>query len=252
MDLQLVGKRCLITGATSGIGAGVARVLAQEGARIAMIGRNAPRLEESADSIQTECGSRPTVLTADLTEASSVLRVAGEAMREFGGVDVLVNNAGGSRPVTLDASEADWDEALDLNFSAARRLTQALLPGMLAHHWGRIISVSGSMEPRSLNAAVAAKGALHLWSKGLSGDVAARGVTVNCVAPGRINSDQILNRLHPDPHARAAFIEQNIPAGHFGEPEDVGRLVAFLASPLAGYITGTVIAIDGGMHHFAH
>ena len=179
-------------------------------------------------------------------------RIAAEAEAALGHVDILVNNAGGSRPLPTDAADAAWDEAFALNFTAARRLTEALLPAMRQRKWGRIVSISGSMEPRSLNAASAAKAALHLWAKGLACDVAADGVTINTIPPGRINSAQILNRLHPTQEARDAFIAKNIPIGYFGEPEDIGHLVAFLASPQARYITGAVIPVDGGMRASAH
>lgn len=173
-------------------------------------------------------------------------------LRQVGTVDILINAVGAFHPTTLNDSDCSWDDAFALNFTPARRLTQALLPAMQAQGWGRIINISGSMEPRSLSAASAAKGALHLWAKGLAGDVAAQGVTVNTLQPGRINSEQVRERLHTSEAARQAFIAQHIPIGYFGEPEDMAYLAAFLCSPLARYITGAVIPVDGGMHYFAH
>jgi 3-oxoacyl-[acyl-carrier protein] reductase len=252
VDLNVKGRVALISGASSGIGAGVARVLAHEGVRVAITARRADLLEKLAAEIVAGGRERPLVVAGDITDAGDIARIAAETTAALGPVDILVNSVGGSRPISTDAPNAAWEEAFALNFTAARRLTEAVLPSMRARNWGRIINISGSMEPRSLNAASAAKAALHLWAKGLSCDVAGDGVTINTIPPGRINSEQILTKLHPTEEARQVFIKQNIPAGYFGEPEDIGHLVAFLASPLARYITGAVIPVDGGMHFFAH
>jgi 3-oxoacyl-[acyl-carrier protein] reductase len=170
---------------------------------------------------------------------------------ELGGLDVLVNNAGSSRPVKWNASEEQWLEGMTLNFELVRRLTNQFVPTMRAQNWGRIINITGANEPPGVNIASVAKAALHNWAKGLSRELAPDGITINCLPPGRINSEQILGRLHPTAENRKAFIDANIPIGFFGEPEDMGYLVAFLASPLARYITGEVIHVDGGMHRFA-
>lgn len=252
MDLNLKGRTALVSGASTGIGVGVARVLAREGVRVVITARRHDLLEQIARQIEVTGTDRPIVTSGDVTDAGDVVRIAAEATAAVGTIDILVNCAGGSRPMRQDAPDADWDEAFGLNFTAARRLTQAVLPAMQARQWGRIVNISGSMEPRSLNAASAAKAALHLWAKGLSCDVAAQDITVNTIPPGRINSEQILDKLHPAEEDRRAFIDRNIPIGYFGEPEDIGHLVAFLASPLARYITGAVIPVDGGMHFFAH
>ncbi len=252
MDLQLNGRTCIVTGASTGIGAGCARVLAAEGARVAIVGRRAHLLDELADGIAAAGAERPLVIVADLLQTTGAAQVAKTALDAFGHVDVLVNSLGNSRTLKPDAGDAAWDEAMNLNFTSTRRMTEAVLPQMRARKWGRVINITGSMEPRATNGATAAKGAVHMWSKGLSCDVAAEGVTVNCIPPGRINSEQILGRLYPTEESRRDFIERFIPIGYFGEPEDIGNLVAFLSSPLARYITGTVIHVDGGMHNFGH
>ncbi|WP_337244842.1 SDR family oxidoreductase [Luteimonas sp. gir] len=252
MDSQIAGRAALVSGASAGIGAGIVRVLAGHGVRLAVTARRRERLAQLADQIIATGACAPVIISGDVTDSRQAARIVADAVAALGPIDILVNSAGGSRPTRPDAPDCDWDEALALNFTAARRMTQAVLPSMLERRCGRVINLSGSMEPRSLNAATAAKAALHLWAKGLSCDVAAQGITINTIAPGRIHSEQILDTLHPTEESRRDFIERHIPIGYFGEPEDVGHLVAFLASPQARYITGAVIPIDGGMHGFAH
>ena len=252
MDLKMGRHSALITGASSGIGAGIAKVLAGEGIQVVMTARRADRLEQLAAEITKSGGVPPVVMAGDIANMNDLTRIVNESIECIGRIDILVNSAGGWRALPMEDAGAVWEEAFALNFTAPRLLTEAVLPAMRTRHWGRIINISGSMEPRSSNAATPAKAALHLWAKGLSCDVASDGVTINCIAPGRISSEQILNKLHPTEEARRAFIAGNIPAGYFGDPEDIGYLVAFLASPLARYITGAVIPVDGGMHFFAH
>ncbi|MGB8664462.1 MAG: SDR family oxidoreductase [Serratia inhibens] len=252
MNLQLQDRVALVTGASEGIGAGMVRVLAAQGVTVVATARREERLLALADEIERSGAPRPHAIAADITDAAALGNMLAQAARQVGTIDILINAVGGARPTALSEGDAGWEEAFALNFTPARRVTHALLPGMQKQGWGRVINISGSMEPRSLNAATAAKGALHLWAKGLASELAAQGITVNTLQPGRINSEQVREKLHPTEAARQAFIKQNIPIGYFGEPEDMAYLAAFLCSPLARYITGAVIPVDGGMHYFAH
>jgi 3-oxoacyl-[acyl-carrier protein] reductase len=178
-------------------------------------------------------------------------RSAAAAEAALGQVDIVINAAGASGPTTLESPDEAWEESYALNFASIRRLTHGLVPGMRKRGWGRIINISGTMEPRALNTAGAAKAALQAWAKGLARVVAKDGVTVNTIAPGRIWSEQIRERLHPDDAERQRFIDAEIPIGRFGEPEEFAVMAVFLASPVASYVTGAVIPVDGGMRRFA-
>ena len=251
MDLQLNGSVCLVSGASAGIGIGIVHVMAREGVKLAITARRRDRLEAVADEIAAETGERPLVIAIDLLKEEAPRVIHDKVHAEFGRLDILVNNAGVSSPIDPLSSDAEWNAGFDIKFTTTRRLTNAFLPGMREQKWGRIINISGIVEPFGTSAAQAASAATHAWANGLSRDLAREGITVNCVPPGRINSEQILERIHPTEESRRAFIDAHIPMGRFGEPEELGHLVAFLASPLAGYITGTVIPVDGGMQRFS-
>ncbi|MEZ5854186.1 MAG: SDR family oxidoreductase [Hyphomicrobiaceae bacterium] len=248
MDLKLDGLAALITGASAGIGTGIAECLAREGARLALAGRNLGALEEMAERARKLGARDVVVLTGDISTTEGCESVAQGARDAFGGrVDILVNNAGGSRPLGPGQdTDAAWEESFALNFTSARRMTGLLIDPMKANGFGRVVNITGAIYGKAINAAGPAKAALLTWSRALAFEVAAKGITVNCVAPGRINSVQILERLHPSDASRQAYIKDNIPIGRFGEPAELGVLVAFLASPLAGYISGAHIPVDGG------
>lgn len=251
MDLQLNGKASLVTGASAGIGDGIARVLAREGVRLAITARRGDRLEALADEIAAETGTRPFIVTADLMDADAPEAVRAAVHGEFGGLDILVNNAGLSSPLDPLMPDAVWNTHFDLKFSTVRRLTNAFMPEMRQRGWGRIINITGIIEPAGTSPALAACAAAHAWSKGLSRDLAKDGITVNCVPPGRVESEQILKKYPDGSKAREDLTRNHIPMGRFGVPEELANLVTFLASPRADYITGTVIPVDGGMARFA-
>jgi 3-oxoacyl-[acyl-carrier protein] reductase len=247
MDLELSGKIAVVTGTSVGLGREIAKVLAGEGVRTVVVARRAQLLSSLQDEIEKSGGPRPLALPLDLYEPDAPARIRDAALSTYGRVDILINNAGGSRPIPWDSPDAAWDESFSINFTAVRRTTQALLPGMIERRWGRVLCVTGSAEPSSVNAAVAAKAGVHAWAKGLSREVGQHGITINCLSPGRIHSEQIDQRLHPTPESQADFA-RNIPLGYFGDPADLAFLAAFLCSPKARYITGERIHVDGGLH----
>ena len=249
MDLQLSDRTALVTGASTGIGRGIALALAEEGVRLAISARRANLLEEVAEAIAAKGGHRPVVIASDLYAEDAAATLAAAALRGLGHVDILVNNAGGSRSFTdLHVGEDRWQEAMTLNFHRPRQLADALIDGMIARSWGRVVNITGKSEPEHVNGVFCAKAGIHSWAKGLSRMVGRHGITVNSIAPGRIHSEQILRNYSPE--YRQWQADNEIPVGRYGEPEDLANLVCFLASPRASYITGTVIPVDGGLRRY--
>ena len=249
MDMQLQGKTALITGASMGIGRGIALALAAEGVRLALTARRLDKLQELGAAIVATGGAPPLLISQDMYAPDAAQMLSQAALHGLGQVDILVNNAGGSRSFKeLHVSEAQWEEALTLNFHRPRQLADALIDSMIAQRWGRIINITGKSEPDHVNGAFCAKAGMHSWAKGLSRMVGRDGITVNCIAPGRIHSEQIFRNYTSE--YRQWQCDNEIPMGRYGEPEDLANLVVFLASPLASYITGAVIPVDGGLRRY--
>ena len=249
MDMQLKGRTALVTGASAGIGRGIALALAAEGVKLALTARRVDRLREVAAEITAAGGPAPVLIEQDMYAEDAAQRLATEAVKGLGRVDILINNAGGSRSFKdLHVSEAQWQEAMTLNFHRPRQLADALIDQMITNRWGRIINITGKSEPEHVNGAFCAKAGMHSWAKGLSRMVGQHGITVNCVPPGRIHSEQIYRNYTPE--YRQWQCENEIPMGRYGEPEDMANLVTFLASPRASYITGAVIPVDGGLRRY--
>lgn len=250
MDLQLQNKRALVTGASSGIGRAIGLCLASEGVQLCVTARRQDLLHTLSEEITRAGGKTPCLIVQDMMEDGAGERIAEAATYALGAVDILMNCAGGSRlPVPVEDQEPEWEEMMRLNFERVRQLTHALVPEMVRQGWGRVVNISGKSEFTTFITASSAKAALHAWSKGLSLTVGRHGVTVNCIQPGRIMSDQI-RRKYSDAF-RAEQSAGEIPVGRYGEPEELATLAAYIASPLASYITGTVIPVDGGLRRYA-
>lgn len=252
MQLLLNNKKCIVTGASQGLGKAIAILLAAEQCDLVLVARRKKPLEEVKKLIQKKYNCKVVALSIDVTSNNADIKIKDFALKQLGTIDVLINSAGGSRPTTWDAPESFWEEGMSLNFTALRKLTTRIIPIMTKNKWGRVINITGSVEPREVNVANAAKSAVHAWAKGLSRVVAADGITINSISPGRLNTEQILKRRHPNIKERKKFIKENIPVGYFGDPEDLACLAVFLSSPIARYITGELIHVDGGMKRFAH
>ena len=250
MDLQLKGKTALVTGTSQGIGRAIAKMLAGEGVKLCIAARRKNLLEELAGEITAAGGTAPAIVETDIMQDGAPQKLADAARAALGHIDILVNSAGGSRPaIPIDAPEEEWQSVMMLNFVRVRQLTHAVLPDMIKGKWGRIINLSGKSEPDALLAATPAKAAIHGWSKGLSREVGKHGITVNCIPPGRIMSEQIRRKYSDE--FRAKESAHDIPVGRYGEPEELAALAVFLSSPLASFITGTLMPVDGGMRRFA-
>jgi 3-oxoacyl-[acyl-carrier protein] reductase len=252
MDLQLSGKTAVVTGASVGLGRAIARMLAKEGCRLAIVARRGALLETLSDEIEGMALPRPVCIECDITSRDAPEVIKKAAMNGLGHVDILINNAGGSRPFEGLGTRDQWEDAMYLNFHAGRELAHAFVDGMKAQSFGRIINITGGDEPSVMNGGVPPNGATHIWAKALSRSVGRHGITVNSIPPGRLHSEQIDEKLLPTPEAQRKWVEENCPAGYIGEPDDLAVLVTFLCSPVARYITGQVIHVDGGARRYSH
>lgn len=259
MDLGLRGKTALVAAASDGLGRAVACALAAEGANVAVFSRSEPRIRAAAEAVEQRAASGSAVLplVGSLTAPEDIHRVVEDTLTSFGKVDILYNNAGGPKPGVFDTlTDEDWENAFQLNLMSAVRLTRACLPSMRQSQWGRIITgTSGAVKQpiERLMLSTSIRSAVTAWSKSLADEVAQDGITVNCLAPGRIATGR-LDELDADAAKEQgqSFEEvraerrARIPLGRYGKTEEFAAAAAFLASEQAAYITGVTFLVDGG------
>jgi 3-oxoacyl-[acyl-carrier protein] reductase len=243
---DLTGKTALVTGASGGIGAAIARALHAQGAAVGLHGTR----RDALDALAAELGARAHVLPCDLADAAATEKLVPDAEAALGGLDILVNNAGITRDgLVLRMKDQDFWDVLNINLGVAFRLSRAAVKGMMKKRWGRIVNISSVVgatgNPGQVNY-VAAKAGLIGMTKSLAQEVASRGITVNAVAPGFIAS-AMTDKLNDDQRAR---ILGSIPLGRMGEGADIGAAVAYLASQEAAYVTGQTLHVNGGMAMF--
>ena len=240
---DLSGKRALVTGASGGIGGAIAKALHSQGAQVTLSGTR----QDALDDLAGELGDKSHVVAANLADADTARTLATAAEAAMGGLDILVNNAGLNRDnLAVRMKDDEWQDVLDVNLGAAFRLSRACLKGMMKQRWGRIVSITSVVgatgNPGQANYAASKAGMTGL-SKSLAAEIASRGITVNCLAPGFIVT--AMTDALPDGQRDALL--QSVPLGRLGEAEDVAAGVVYLASEEAAYVTGQTLHINGGL-----
>jgi 3-oxoacyl-[acyl-carrier protein] reductase len=257
MDLGLHGKVALVTAASQGIGRATAFAFAREGAHVAICARDLARLEKTAGEIRAATGAEVEAFACDVADPAQVPAMVERVIERCGTVHALVNNAGGPPPGGFDQlSDADWQRAFELTLMSAVRTTRAVLPWMRRQRWGRIVNVS-SYSVKQPIPDILLSNALRLgvagWAKTLANEVARDNVLVNTVGPGWTRTERVTNMIaaRSGAGASAADVEQQIvrevPLGRLGDPEEVADVIVFLASERASFVTGTLLAVDGGV-----
>ena len=244
---SLEGKTALVTGASGGIGSAIAKALAAQGARLALSGSNGDKLRAFREQLQDEVGGDHVEITCDLSNATSVEELVPATIDTLGKIDILVNNAGITRDnLAMRMKDDEWDQVIRINLEAAFRLMRAAARPMMKARHGRIVSITSVVgatgNPGQMNY-TAAKAGLTGMSKSLAQELASRGITVNCVAPGFIRT--AMTDALDDKQKEA--INARIPAGRMGEGDEIGAAVAYLASDEASYVTGQTLHVNGGM-----
>lgn len=252
MDLQLRDRVALVTGSSRGLGLASARALAAEGCRVCVCARGRERLEEAAEEVRAVAAAADAVLAvaADLTAARGIDTVVGAVVDRWGGLDVLVNNLGLARGAGIvETSDAEWQEAFDYTLFPAIRATRLAVPLMRQRGGGAVIMIASifGREAGGRMTYNAVKAAEISLAKSLAQQLAPDNIRVNSVAPGSIlfEGGSWWKRQQADPEGIAAFVKQELPFGRFGRPEEVGDVVAFLASPRAAWISGASVTVDG-------
>jgi 3-oxoacyl-[acyl-carrier protein] reductase len=257
MDLGLNGRVALVAAASRGLGKAVATALAEEGARVAMFARRQEAIEAAAAEVRRRSGAEVLPLEADVNRPEDLERVVKATVDRFGRLDILINNAGGPPPGTFDTlTEEQWQQAVNLTLMSAVRLTRLALPHLRTQGGGRIINLTSSStrEPvPNLMLSNAIRSAVAGWAKTLATELAPENILVNCVAPGRIETERLQEldganaqrQGRPVEEIRRANEVAN-PLGRYGKPEEFAAAVAFLASDRASYITGITLYVDGG------
>jgi 3-oxoacyl-[acyl-carrier protein] reductase len=253
---DLHGMTALVTGASGGIGSSIARALARQGARLAVSGSNATKLRAFRDELDEHTPQNVqevdhVAITCDLSNPEEVEKLVPAAVDSLGKLDILVNNAGITRDnLAMRMKDEEWDAVIRVNLEATFRLMRAATKPMMKARFGRIITITSVVgatgNPGQMNYA-AAKGGLTAMSKSLAQEIASRGVTVNCVAPGFIRT--AMTDVLPD--AQKEALNSRIPMGRMGEGADIGTAVVYLASKEAGYVTGQTVHVNGGMAMFS-
>jgi 3-oxoacyl-[acyl-carrier protein] reductase len=248
---DLSGMTALVTGASGGIGSSIARCLAKQGVRLALSGSNASKLRSFREELNEQFGHDNIEITCDLSNTAQVEELVPAALDTFGQLDILVNNAGITRDnLAMRMKDEEWDAVIRVNLEAAFRLMRAASKPMMKARFGRIVSVTSVVgatgNPGQVNYA-AAKAGLVGMTKSFAQEVASRGITANCVAPGFIRT-AMTDALN---EAQKEAINGRIPMGRMGEGGDIGAAVVYLASKEAGYVTGQTLHVNGGMAMFA-
>ena len=257
MDLNINDRIALVCGSSSGLGLAIATRLAREGCRVAMNGRDQSRLDNAADRVERETGSRPAIFVADVSDSEAVATLVQTVSDTLGPVDVLLANAGGPPARTFaEADSQTWQQAIDLNLLSTINLCRAVVPGMQERRWGRIVcltSVAAKQPIPGLLLSSTSRAGLLGFVKGVANEIAQDGVTINTICPGYMRTERVKHLFEVMAKKSGISVNQieenlvaQIPAGRIGDPDELAAMVAFMVSDHAGYLTGATIQVDGG------